>query len=127
MTAKKDKDKKKEKPLPDPYCDWKGKCKKKGFAEVYPFDINASREKGYPVFIDKGWSYLCLFHFIIVIIRGDTVAWCEVDDLTNIQKVIVKYLDKVVSLYAIIREIKYFLNLYLHAEIIYLKEKKEMK
>lgn len=108
-------------------CDWKGKCKKKGFAEVYPFDINASREKGYPVFINKGWSYLCLFHFIIVIIRGDTIAWCEVDDLTNIQKVIVKYLDKVVSLYAIIREIKYFLNLYLHAEIIYLKEKKEMK
>ena len=52
------------------HCDWNGKCHRKPFAEVY---------------IVGGWSYLCLYHFIIALLTGHRkkwYGWCKagVDD-----------------------------------------------
>ena len=38
-----------------PCCDWKGICKNKAYAEVYPMAIKGKRR--------KGWSYLCRKHY----------------------------------------------------------------
>ena len=113
MTAKKDKDKKKEKPLPDTYCDWNGSCGKKAFAEVYPLDVKATLEVDYPVFSGEGWSYLCFKHFVYATLRGDSMVWSEVniDTTTRFQNIIIKILGGIVNIYTNIRKIKYYISL----------------
>jgi hypothetical protein len=54
-------------------CDWKGKCKRKPFIEVYPlkdgwFDRSS------------GWSYLCFKHAIIALLRGDNFTYFNLEN-----------------------------------------------
>lgn len=53
------------------HCDWKG-CKRLPFVEVFP--IKGVDKDSYPKF--GGWSYLCLWHFLIARVQGDKIAWC---------------------------------------------------
>lgn len=40
-----------------PLCDYKGKCRNKAYAEVYPFLLKRKTK-------NDGWSYLCKKHFM---------------------------------------------------------------
>lgn len=39
------------------HCDWKGKCKRKAYRDIYP--IECSKDGSW------GWFYLCFWHFQI--------------------------------------------------------------
>lgn len=39
------------------HCDWKGKCKRAPYAEIYP--VECDKNGGW------GWYYLCFWHFYI--------------------------------------------------------------
>ena len=52
----------------DRHCDWHGKCKRKPYAEVFPFKVN-EHENWAPV-MDGGWSYLCYWHFQYARVRN---------------------------------------------------------
>ena len=112
MTTKKKKKEKKEEPLPDPFCDWNGTCGKKAFAEVYPFDIESTLQTGELTFNEHGWSYLCFWHFVIATLRGDSLAWCEVDETntTRFQNVVINILDILVKFYALISRSRNFIK-----------------
>lgn len=110
MTVKKKKASK-EKSLPTT-CDWNGTCKREAFAEIYPIDSNATLAKGYPVFKQGGWSYLCFRHFIYASLRGDSFAWCEIniDNTTRFQNVVISVLDKIVKFYGLVRKLLHFVR-----------------
>jgi hypothetical protein len=61
------------------HCDWKGKCNKKPYREVYPYD----KKDGQPGF-GWGWSYLCFWHFQLARIYAKlgfrrTFGWSSAD------------------------------------------------
>jgi hypothetical protein len=48
----------------DRRCDWRGKCKRKPYADVFPLKVKPLEERQLPcdVWIFGGWSYLCYWH-----------------------------------------------------------------
>ena len=53
--------------MDDRHCDWKGRCGRKPYAEVFPFRLDEHDDwapgSGY------GWSYLCRRHLLWVRMR----------------------------------------------------------
>lgn len=61
-----------------PTCDWRGRCKRKAYAEVFPGRIYLYNGYG-----SGGWSYLCRFHFILakyVLRHKWAFGWVITDD-----------------------------------------------
>lgn len=50
----------------DRHCDWRGRCKRKPYVDVFPFKKKPEAERELPcdtVEFVGGWSYLCYWHF----------------------------------------------------------------
>ena len=49
----------------DRHCDWKGKCKRKPYADVFPLTAKPVDEQHCPKdeWAFDSWSYLCFWHF----------------------------------------------------------------
>lgn len=63
-------------------CDYEGTCKNRAFVEVFPY----THGDGKNPYIFKSWSCLCLKHFVICLLRGDTFFWGSIENTDSIEE-----------------------------------------
>lgn len=60
-------------------------CGNRPYVEVFPLETDKNGnvimmdDCNVPKFSDKGWSYLCRWHFYMARLRRDKILWCKVD------------------------------------------------
>ena len=60
------------------HCDWGGKCKRKAYVEVYPYNPNELYEGTNIPRFGKHWYYLCFWHFILARLKRYNILWCRI-------------------------------------------------
>ena len=76
----------------DYHCDWKGKCKRKPYVEVYPLEWDEERQM-YWFSRDRGWSYLCRWHFYLARLLRHKFLWCKVKSKVS-RKEAIRWFEK---------------------------------
>jgi len=61
----------------DRHCDWRGKCRRKPYMDVFPLTPKPEKERQFPCdeWIFENWSYLCFWHFQYERIRFKIKRW----------------------------------------------------